>query len=550
MFEALFPTRRVGLTSAEEARSCRETGSSSRERKEWALNFDLVIRNGLVVDGSGKREPFRADVGVSDDRIGAVEDLAQATADREIDASGRIVSPGFIDVHVHGEIALLGTPDQYGEVRQGITTQLLAPDGFGWARLAGERAQELWEYTLFAYGKVDVEPPWGSIEDYLALYDGNTPSNVVSQVPHCAVRVEVMGWDARVATDDELRQMEGLTREWMEAGACALNLGLDYQPSANADFRELVALCKVAAEYDGIYAAHQRYHILGREPAWRETMELSREAGIPVHVSHERIDEVSGPLLDEADRDDIDITFESYLYPAGMTHMTMMLPMEFQQGSPGEVLERLRDPSVREASLPTMRKTLGRANQICGFTRTGRHVGERLNVLAENAGKSPEEFAYDLLLEEDGLQAFVFPWQVPEPEASETVTTTARHPRMMVASDGIYNIPHPHPRGNGCFARILGEFVRDRGVLSVQEAVYRMSAFPAERFRIPDRGHIAKGMAADLVVFDPHTVAAQSTYEDPNQPPLGIDDVIVNGEAVIADGSPTGVTSGRVVRRK
>ncbi len=489
-------------------------------------------------------------MGVNGNRIEAIEDLGQAAADREIDATGRVVSPGFIDVHVHGEIALLGTPDQYGEVRQGITTQLLAPDGFGWARLAGARAKELWEYTLFAYGKVDIEPPWASIEEYLALYDRLTPSNVVSQVPHCAVRAEVMGWDARVATDDELRQMETLTREWMEAGACALNLGLDYQPSANADFRELVALCKVAAEYDGIYAAHIRYHTIGREAAWRETFDLSREAGIPVHISHERVDDISGPLLEEVDRNNIDLTFESYLYPAGMTHMTMMLPMEYQQGSPGEVLERLRDPSVREASLPTMRETLGRADQICGFTRSGRHIGKRLHELAEEAGKPPEVFAYDLLLEEDGLQAFVFPWQVPEEEAAKTVATTARHPRMMVASDGIYNIPHPHPRGNGCFARVLGEFVRDRSLLTLEEAVYRMSAFPAERFRIPERGLIEKGRIADLVIFDPATVAAQSTYEDPNQPPIGIDDVIVNGEFVIADGSPTGTMSGRVIRRK
>ena len=514
------------------------------------MSFSLIIRNGDVIDGTGDRPPFRADVGVTGDVITAVDDLSTAKADCEIAASGRVVSPGFIDVHVHGEIALIGTPDQYGEVQQGITTQLLAPDGFGWARLAGARAQELWEYTLFAYGNVDIEPPWNSIDDYLSLFDRRTPSNVVSQVPHCAIRAEVMGWEARVATDDELKQMEALTREWMEAGACALNLGLAYQPSSSADFRELVALCKVVAEYDGIYAAHQRYHILGREPAWRETMDLSREAGIPVHVSHERVDEISGPLLDEVEREDIDLTFESYLYSAGMTHMTMMLPMEYQHGSPVEVLERLRDPAVRANSLPVLREKLGIADQICGFTRSGKHTGRRLRDLAQEANSSPESFAYDLLLEEAGLQAFVFPWQVPEEEAQHAVEATARHPLMMIASDGIYNIPHPHPRGMGCFARVLGEFVRDRGILTLEEAVSRMSAFPADRFRIPDRGRIEVGRAADLVLFDPDTVAAQSTYENPRRPPLGIDDVIVNGEAVIAEGVPTGVMSGRVVHRR
>lgn len=514
------------------------------------MSFDLIIRNGQVVDGTGKKPPFPADVGVMNERVEAIGDLSDAQSDREIDAKGRLVSPGFIDVHVHGEIALLGTPDQYGEVAQGITTQLLAPDGFGWARLKGNLAQEMWEYTLFAYGKVDIEPPWESIEDYLDVFQRKTPSNVIPQVPHCAVRAEVMGWDARPATDDELTQMEAITREWMEAGACALNLGLDYQPSANADLRELVALCKVAAEYDGIYAAHLRFHILGPEAAWRETFDLSRQADIPVHISHSKVDNVTGPLLEEVDRDGIDLTFETYLYAAGMTHMTMMLPMEYQLGSPGEVLDRLRDPKVREASLPELRERLGRSDQICGFTRSGRFTGERLNALAEKAGKSPEEFAYDLLIEEEGLQAFVFPWQIPEEEAEKSLDATAHHPRMMIGSDGIYNIPHPHPRGKGCFARVLGEFVRERGLLSVENAVYRMSAFPAERFRIPDRGFIRTGYAADLVVFDPDTVGAQSTFEDPNLPPVGIDHVIVNGDPVILDGSPTGVMSGCVVRRK
>ncbi len=514
------------------------------------MRFDLIIRNGTIVDGTGTNEPYLGDVGIRGEKIEAVGDLSAAQSDDVIDAAGLVVSPGFIDVHVHGEIALLGGPDQYGEVRQGITTQLMAPDGFGWARLTGEQAEEMWEYTRFGVGETDVVPEWPTIQSYLDLFDRTTPSNVVPQVPHCAVRLEVMGWDPRPATNDELIRMSDITREWMEVGACALNLGLDYQPTANADFRELVALCRAAAEYDGIYAAHIRYHTIGREPAWRETIELSRAAGIPVHISHERVDDVSGALLDEIDRDSVDLTFEAYLYSAGMTHMTMMLPIEMQQGSPGEVLNRLEDPKTRAAALPEMKNWLGRCDQVVGFTKTGRYVGERLVNIAEKAGKLPEEFAYDLILEEDGYQGFIFPWQVPPDEANRTVNRTIAHPRMMVASDGIYNVAHSHPRSQGCFARVLGEFVRDRRTISLKDAIYKMSGFPATRFRLGDRGIIREAFAADLAIFNPDDVAAQSTFEKPSLAPVGIPHVIVNGVPVIRNGSPTPARPGKVVARK
>jgi N-acyl-D-amino-acid deacylase len=513
------------------------------------MSFDLIIKNGTIVDGSGQTEPYRADVGIQGEQISSIGDLSSVEAADSIDATGLIVAPGFIDVHVHGEIALLGGPDQFGEVRQGITTQLMAPDGFGWARLRGKQAEELWEYTKFGVGDVDIKPDWPTIDSYLALFDRTTPSNVCPQVPHCAVRVEVMGWDARPATEDELAKMADITREWMEAGACALNMGLDYQPTANADFHEMVTLCKVAAEYDGVYAAHLRYHILGREKAWRETTALARAAGIPVHVSHERVDDETAALLDEIDRDGDDLTFESYLYAAGMTHMTMMLPMELQEGSPSEVLNRLENPDVRATALPEMKNWLGRCDQVVGFTRSGRYIGERLIDIAERAKKAPEAFAYDLILEEDGYQGFIFPWQVPVEEAAATLERTIVHPRMMVASDGLFNVAHSHPRSQGCFARVLGEFVREKGLVSLKEAVYKMSGFPAERFRLGKRGRLIENYAAEIAVFDQETVAAQSTYENPSQGPIGIPHVIVNGVPVIRDGSPTPARPGKVISR-
>ena len=513
------------------------------------MTFDIIIRNGSAIDGTGTRDPYPADIGIVGDRIAAVGSLADARAGLEIDATGRAVCPGFVDVHVHSEVALVTGDDRYAGVCQGVTTQLTAPDGFGWVGLSSERSRQMWDYTRFAVGEVELDLGWPDIEDYLAIFPGSSASNVYPQIPHCALRLAVMGWDPSPASEEQIAAMSDLVRQWMDTGAAGLCLGLDYQPSANADTRELVALCKVAASYGGIYAAHQRYHTLGRKAAWEETLELSRLAGIPVHVSHERIDDSILEIFERVDREDIDLTFEAYLYAAGMSHLTIMLPVEVQIGPPEEVIENLKKPEVREQSLPHLREWLGACNQIMGYTRSGRYTGRRLSDLAAEAGVPPEAFAYDLVVEEQGVCTYIFPWQVSPEEADRSVARTAVHPRLMIASDGVYNVPHPHPRGFGCFVQVLGRFVREKGLLSLAQAVHKMSGFPARRFGLSDRGEIAEGMAADLVVLDPETVGPGATFDEPRKPPVGIDQVFVNGELAVEHGNPTGAMPGRVLRR-
>ena len=515
------------------------------------MQFDYIIQGGNVVDGTGKRDPFPADVGVVQDEIAAIGKLDAAQARRIIYAQGKVVSPGFIDVHIHSEIALLGGRDQMGSVRQGVTTQLSAPDGFGWAPLPPKQIRELWHYTQFAYGDAELSFDWKCAEDYLGIFPGNIPANLYPQVPHCAVRLEAMGWDPRPATDAELTRMEETTREWLEAGAGCLCLGLDYQPSANADLRELVTLSKLASSYGAIYAAHIRYQQIGRKRAWEETIELAKQSGIPVHISHERVDAESAELLDRVDSEDIDLTFESYLYPAGMTHLAMMLPLRFQVGNMEARMEVLKQPETRQESLPHLQESLGeRGDQIIGYTASGRYIGMTLAEAAESENKPWVEFAYDLTIEENGVETLIFPWQTPLEEFQSTLDQTAVHPRMMIASDGVYNIPHPHPRGYGCFVQYLGRYVRERKLVSLEEAVYKMSGFPAERFGIKDRGMIAKGLAADVVVFDPETVSDRSTWKNPIEPPVGVDWVLVNGVPVVEEGSLTGALPGRVLRHE
>jgi N-acyl-D-amino-acid deacylase len=408
----------------------------------------------------------------------------------------------------------------------------------------------MWSYTRFIYGRADLAPNWPRVHDYLALFEERTPINVYPQIPHGAVRLEAVGWAPRQASGAELEAMTRSAEQWLSAGAGAICLGLDYQPAVHASLQELVALSKTVARQGGIYAAHTRNQALGRTSAWEETLAIARQAGIPVHISHERVDQETEKLIESVEREGLDLTFESYLYPAGMTHLALYLPLETKAGSLDEMLHRMRDPRVRERSIAYLQTKLGSVgDQVVGHTASGRYVGQTLSQAAQSTGETWAEFVYDLILSEEGVECFTMPWESTGQEREETLQRTARHPRALIASDGIYGIPHPHPRGHGCFAQVLRRYVRELGLLTLQEAIYKMSGMPARRFGLSDRGQIAAGKAADLVIFDPEKVADRSTWGEPRLPPVGVDRVMVNGEWVVIQGAPTGKLPGRVLRR-
>jgi N-acyl-D-amino-acid deacylase len=512
------------------------------------MNFDLLIRGALVVDGTG-RQAHVADLGVRDGIIEAVGVLEGAQADQVVEAAGRCLTPGFIDPHIHSEIALLGGPHRYGALLQGVTTHLMAPDGFGWAQLSPDLAQEMWAYTLFSHGEADIQKHWPTVDDFLATFVGRTPANVVPQVPHGAIRLAAMGWQSRPANDAEINQMGQLTREWMEAGAVGLCAGLDYQPGAFSDFRELVALNRVVREYDGVYAAHLRYNVLGREAAWREMMAVGQESGVRVHVSHESVSDVTEALLAESESI-CDLTFESYLYQAGCTHLALMLPMWAQEGGSAGLRARLKEPQVRHRIREEMQERMtGPAftKHVFAVTQTGRYIGKSFRQVAADEGLSEGDLALRILEEEEPY-ALMVSHKSPADPLEEMVRRTISHPEMMVGSDGVYHGPHGHPRGYGCYARILRLAVRELEAASLEEAVHKMSGFVASRFRIIDRGTLERGKAADLVLFDPHTVSDRSTWEHPWLAPAGIAQVYVNGELVVESGRPTDALPGRVVR--
>jgi N-acyl-D-amino-acid deacylase len=516
------------------------------------MNLDLLIRGGTVVDGTGDAG-VRANVGVRGDRIVAVGVLADPSAAEVVDATNRVVCPGFIDAHVHSETALRGNGEIWGSVLQGVTTHLTGPDGFGWAPLPDAAAADLWRSTAFAYGEPDLAPSWTTIERYLDGFAGTLPINVVAMVPHQAVRFAVLGWDPRPANADELERMRAITHEWMEAGAVGLNTGLDYQPAASSDTAELIALARVVRSYDGIYAAHIRYAGIGREAAYRESIAIGRDAGIPVRLSHESVDDETEPLLDEARDQGVDLGIDWYVYPAGSSHLLVWLPPEDQVGGFDAVIERVRDPSQRrrigdflEARL--LETTAAGGREYFSDTHTGRHIGRSIAEIAAERGTSLGETAVDLIVEESPEALLVFRRGLTDEAFEALARRTLKRPEFMLASDGIYHGARPHPRGYGTFVRLLGRFSREMGAIGLEDAVHRMSGLPAERFAIRDRGLVAEGLAADLVVFDPAAVGEQATWDEPRRPASGIEAVIVNGQVVARNGRPTGRLPGRVVR--
>jgi len=329
------------------------------------MDFDVLVRGGDVVDGTGA--PRTAlDVGIAGDRLAAVDRLAGAGAARVIDAGGLVVAPGFIDVHVHSELARLGGPDQLAGVLDGVTTELMSPDGFGWAPLDGERLRQVRDYLHVFYGGHD--PAGGrhrtSVAGYLAQFAGRVPGNLVPQAPHLAIRVAAMGWEPGAPDPGQLAAMRAHLAEWLDAGAVGLAAGLEYQPSALSPTAELVELCRVVAAAGGVYATHQRGYGARLAAGCAETFHVARAAGVRAHVSHLAVDEAAAGHLAEAAASGLDVTFDMYPYAAACTHLLMLLPGWAQAGGHEASLARLAGPADRARMRERAAAALGERGEV------------------------------------------------------------------------------------------------------------------------------------------------------------------------------------------
>ncbi|GAA2373994.1 MULTISPECIES: amidohydrolase family protein [Streptomyces] len=531
---------------------------------------ELVIRDADVVDGSGGPS-YRADVVVDRGRIVSIVQEAAAAgcqrpkARRELDAEGLVLSPGFVDMHAHSDLALLRDPDHSAKAAQGVTLEVLGQDGLSYAPVDDRTLGEVRRAIAGWNGPGDdIDFDWRSVGEYLDRLDRGVAVNAAYLIPQGTVRALVVGWEDREATPAELDRMRALVAEGLEQGAVGLSSGLTYTPGMYARDAELTELCRVVAQYGGYYCPHHRSYGAGALEAYEEMVALTREAGCALHLAHATmnfgVNRGRAPellsLLDKALDEGADISLDTYPYTPGCTTLVALLPSWASEGGPEAVLARLADDATAERirhhlevvgadgchGVPVEWETIEISG--VGEPALADHVGRTVRETADARGEEPWTTARRLLLE-DRLGTTILQHVGHE----ENVRAIMRHRVHTGGSDGILRGSKPHPRAYGTFPHYLGHYVRELGVLSLEECVAHLTSRPAARLRLPDRGLVREGYRADLVLFDPETVAAGSTFEEPRTPPTGIPHVLVDGRFVIEDGRRTDVLAGRAVRR-
>jgi N-acyl-D-amino-acid deacylase len=525
------------------------------------MAFDLVLRGGRVVDGTGA--PGRpADVGVREGRIAGVG--ASLHGGEEIDCAGHVVCPGFIDTHSHSDVKVLADPLLPMKVRQGITLEVFGQDGISVAPVRAEE-RPAWKQKLAGLlGDFGVVWDWTSVRDYLSRVTAAGPApDVAYLVPHGAIRQCVMGGQDRKADAAGLAAMQDLLRQGLAEGACGLSTGLIYPPCCYADTEELIALGRVLAESQRPLVVHMRSESDRILEALDEMIRVSRESGCPVHVSHLKVaGRANWPSagevarrLEEGRRQGLRLTADQYPYVAGSTLLGAILPPWAHDGGLEATLARLADPAARGRMRAVMAdprpadwdnfwKWHGPEGIMVADIPSGRHadwLGRTLADVARACGQDPFDVAFDLLAEERmGVAMVSFS------QDDEVVERFLGLPFANICTDGLLG-GRPHPRAYGTYPRVLARYVRERGTLSLEEAVRKMTSQAAEAFGFADHGLVAEGLRANLVVLDPATVADRATFEDPLQFPDGVRDVLVGGEPVVRGGQMTGRRPGRLV---
>jgi len=521
--------------------------------------YDLLFTGGTVIDGTGSPR-VSADVAVSGDRIAAIGPLSGADARRTIDCRGLVVAPGFIDVHNHSDGWMVKEPHQTWKTSQGFTTEVLMADGISYAPV-DEQNWRQWIYYLRSLNGLSLADyrGWKSLGDYLSLIDGRNVQNCAAHVPYANVRVLACGFGRNIPPDDvQLREIKARIRQGMEDGAVGLSTGLDYVNQCHAMTDEIAAACTAVVPYGGLYVTHVRYKI-GLLPALREAVEIGRRSGVKVHISHlkgsseQEVQEVLAFIDNEARRQ-VDFSFEVYPYQRGSTMLNYLLPYEVWADGPLGVLAKLDRPEIRSrfrAALDAFGVPLSQMTIAWTAMPGGESLlGMPLDEFVRQRGKEPHEALIDLLIDSN-LGTLL----VAGPPTDHLVEPLVQHDLAILGSDGIYQPGgHVHPRVYGSAARWLGPFVRDRKLFSLETAVHKLSGQSAARYGLADRGVIRQDAFADLVVFDPATIADRATYDNPRQTSTSVSTVAINGQVIVENGQPcalpAGPLSGRFLRRE
>ena len=529
-------------------------------------NYDILIKNGTIADGSGN-PTYLGSVGINADTIAAVGKL-KATGTLEIDATGLVVAPGFINVLSWATEALIEDGRSISDIMQGVTLEVF---GEGWSM--GPLDQDLKKELQSAQGDIKYEMDWNTLDEYLqSLSKRGISPNVASFIGATTVRINHIGYENRAPTDEELTSMKNMVKEAMEDGALGVGSSLIYAPAFYSTTEELIALCKVASEYNGLYISHMRSEGNRLLESIDELIRIADEADIRAEIYHLKLagkenwskyDDVVRKI-DSARTAGLKITTDMYTYVAGATGLDASMPPWVQEGGYEKWAERLQDSEIRQKVLQEMRTPTDKWENLMyaagtsdnlllvGFENDSlRHyTGKTLTEVAKIHGKSPEETAIDLVIA-DGSRVGTVYFLMSEENLKKQIAL----PYMSFGSDaasqapeGVFLNSSAHPRTYGNFSRLLGKYVRDEQIISIEEAVRKLTSLPASNLKINKRGSLNKGYFADLAIFNPETIQDHATFSEPHQLSTGMIHVFVNGEQVLKDGKHTGATPGRVVR--
>jgi len=530
--------------------------------------FDTIIRHGLVVDGSGTPGVV-ADIGIQGDRIVARGDLASSTGKLEIDASGLVVAPGFINMLSWSVESLIKDGRGLSDIAQGVTLEVF---GEGWSMGTLSNTPETQAMLKRFLADNYEEMPWNTLGEYLEFLESRGVSpNVASFVGATTLRIHEVGFEDRPPTPSELENMKELTRRAMEEGAMGLGSSLIYPPAFFASTEELIELAKVVGEYDGMYISHMRSEGNRIEQSIEELITIAREGGVAAEIYHLKMAGKQNwgklpavvKMIEDARAEGLSITTDMYTYVAGGTSLSACFPPWASDGGEAALLDRLEDPKIRSRIIEAMRSDADDWENLyfgagpggvllseIGEESMNGYIGRTIEEIATERGTNAEDTIIDLILESNNTIGAVF-FLMSENNVREQL----KLPWMSFGSDAAAVAPEgevleqgAHPRAYGNFARLLGHYVRDAQIIPLEEAVHKLSALPARNLKIENRGLLAEGYFADVVVFDPDTVADHATFAEPHQLSTGMVHVFVNGEQVLKDGQHTGAMPGRVVR--
>jgi N-acyl-D-amino-acid deacylase len=527
--------------------------------------YDIIIRNGTVYDGTGAA-PRRADLGIKGDQIAAIGDLSKVKAATEVDAKGLAVAPGFINMLSHSENSLIADFRSLGELRQGVTTQIFGESSMG------PLSDEMKRNRLSMQGDLKQDIPWTTLADYLQYLERRGISqNVASFIGAGTLREYVIGLEDKSPTPEQLAEMQELVRREMEAGALGITTALIYAPNTFAKTDELIALCKVAAKYRGKYIAHIRSEANQLHEAVEELIRIAREAHIPAEIYHlkasgeqnwQKMDAVI-KRINAARRQGLKITADMYTYTAGATGLTSTMPPWVLDGGYEALYKRLQDAETRKKIAAAMRTPTnewenmfllpGSLDRILlvGFRseKLKSLTGKTLAEVAKMRGTDPTDTVMDLILEDRSRIGTIY-FMMSEENLKKQIAqpwVSFGSDAASMAAEGTFLRSSTHPRAYGCFARLLGKYVREEKVISLAEAIRRLTSLPATTLELAQRGLLKKGYFADVVVFDPQTIADKATFESPHQYAIGVRHVFVNGVQALKDGEHTNAKPGRAL---